>query len=170
MLMTSKLVEIFSVGILCILLLLSGCSGISPIDTTSSDPSATETAKDEIESTTPTTAGGLLADTSTSKKPTNSPIDETSAPEGLLIVDVVENEQGLNNEVVQYNRTIFNQSPTLDDAVTEAIIINSTQTRDLSSQEVRRVERVAGEYDKPTGEFIVSKNGTIVDISIGYEM
>ena len=85
-------------------------------------------------------------------------------------MEVVENTTETNqSEIVQYNQTIFAQSPLLDDAVTEAISTNSTQTRDLSPQEVQEVESVADEYNRLTGGFVVLKNGTTVHISLGYE-
>jgi hypothetical protein len=76
------------------------------------------------------------------------------------------NESG----VVQYNRTVFTRSPSLNGAIAEAISENATQVRDLSPQEVQQVESVANEYDEPTGGFVVRKNGTKVRISLGYEV
>jgi len=82
----------------------------------------------------------------------------------------VENRSELNSsEVVAYNAIIVSEAPTLDDAITDAISMNSTQTRDLSSDEVKRVESVADAYDQPTGGFVISKNGTAVYVSLGYE-
>ena len=142
-----------AVGLLCLMLAVSGCSGLSPTN----QSTATTTDKS------PTT-------TDASPSPTQSPVPETPSPGGLLIVEVMENTTETNeSEIVQYNQTIFAQSPLLDDAVTEAISTNSTQTRDLSPQEVHEVESVADEYNKPTGGFVVLKNGTTVHISLGYE-
>mgnify|MGYP006276811181 FL=1 len=74
------------------------------------------------------------------------------------------------SRTVEYNETVFNESPTLDEAVLEAVSTNATQTRDLSSQEVERIEAVSDGYDKPTGGFVVVKNRTAVRISLGYEL
>jgi hypothetical protein len=85
-------------------------------------------------------------------------------------VEIVENTTETNeSDIVQYNQTIFTRSPPLDNAVTEAISTNTTQTRDLSPQEVQQVESVADAYNKPTGGFVVLKNRTKVHISLGYE-
>ena len=141
-----------AVGLLCLMLAVSGCSGFSPTNQSTATTDKSPTA------------------TNMSPSPTQSPVPETPSPGGLLIVEVVENTSETNqSEVVQYNQTIFAQSPLLDDAVTEAISTNSTQTRDLSPQEVQEVESVAGEYNKPTGGFVVLKNGTTLHISLGYE-
>lgn len=87
-----------------------------------------------------------------------------------MVVDFVENRSEVNeSEVVAYNGTIVGEAPTLDDAIADAISTNTTQTRDLSSREVRRVEAVAEAYGVPTGGFVVSKNGTMVRVSLGYE-
>lgn len=148
-----------AVGIVCVMMLLSGCSGFQPAN----------------QSPSTTTPGTSIADTpstptGTSENSTKTSTAETVAPEGLLIVEIVENGTKWNDsETVQYNQTIFNQAPTLDEAVSEAVSTNSTQTRDLSSQEVKQVELVAEEYNKPTGRFIILKNGTAVRISLTYE-
>jgi hypothetical protein len=87
----------------------------------------------------------------------------------VLTVEIVENTTANQSEIVQYNQTIFARSPELDNAITEAISSNSSQTVGLTPQEVRQVESVADEYNKPTGGFVVLKNGTTVHISLGYE-
>jgi hypothetical protein len=96
---------------------------------------------------------------------------ETAARGGLLIVEVVQNETTLNNSgTVEYNGTVFSEAPTLDEAVAEAVSTNATQTRDLSSREVERIEAVAAGYNTSPGGFVVVKNRTAVRISLGYEL
>jgi hypothetical protein len=80
--------------------------------------------------------------------------------------DVQPNE----SEAVTYDRTVFARSPTLNKTVVDAVSANATQRRDLSAQEVQRVETVANEYDASTGDFVVSKNGTVVRIALAYEL
>jgi hypothetical protein len=74
------------------------------------------------------------------------------------------------SEAVTYDRTVFARSPTLNKTVVDAVSANATQRRDLSAQEVQRVETVANEYDASTGDFVVSKNGTVVRIALAYEL
>jgi hypothetical protein len=134
------------------MLVVSGCSGFSPTNQSTATTDESPTATDA------------------SPSPTQSSVSETPSRGGLLIVEIVEHTTETNeSEIVQYNQTIFTRSPPLDDAITEAISTNMTQTRDLSSQEVQQVESVADKYNKPTGGFVVLKNGTKVHISLGYE-
>lgn len=87
-----------------------------------------------------------------------------------MIVEVVRAETGANGSgPVRYDRAAFNRSPTLDDAVTEAVSTNTTQRRDLSGRDVRRIESVADAYDRSISEFVISKNGTVVRVSLAYE-
>jgi hypothetical protein len=144
------------IGSVCPLLVLAGCGAAPSASPTPADRSPTGT-------TTP-------SPTPSSDTPTTTPATETIVPEGLMIVDVVENRSTVNeSEVVAYDETIVGEAPTLDNALAEAISTNSTQTRNLSSRAVSRVEAVAEAYDVPTGEFVVSKNGTLVRVSLGYE-
>ena len=144
--------RVLPISFVCLLLVLSGCGAVPSASPTDVSPAGTTTA-----SPTPPT-----------ETPTVTP--ETTAPEGLLVVDFVENRSEVNeSEVVAYNGTIVGEAPTLDDAIADAISTNTTQTRDLSSREVRRVEAVAEAYGVPTGGFVVSKNGTMVRVSLGYE-
>ena len=100
-----------------------------------------------------------------------SPTTETASLGGLLVVEVVGDGARANeSEALSYDRTVFARSPTLDETVTDAVSANATQRRDLSSREVQRVKTVADEYDASTGEFVVSKDGTIVRISLAYEL
>jgi hypothetical protein len=132
---------------------LSGCSGFSP----TSPPNAT--------------TDGTSTVTDVPPNPTESPTTETASRGGLLIVEPVENTTVTNDsELVQYNQTRFSQSPTLNDAVTEVTSTKTTQQRDLSSQEIQRVEAVTKAYNASTGEFVVLRNGTVVRVSLGYEV
>lgn len=142
-----------AVGLICLMLAVAGCSGLS---LTNQSTATTDES--------PTTADA-------SPTPTQSPVPQTPSRGGLLTVEIVDNTTGTNqSEIVQYNQTIFTQSPPLDDAVTQAISTNMTQTRDLSPQKVQEVESVADEYNMPTGDFVVLKNGTTVHISLAYEL
>jgi sulfur carrier protein ThiS len=148
--------RLLSVGCVCFLLVLAGCSAV---------PGASPAPTDQSPTGTTTASPTPLSDTHTA-----TPETETTAPGGLLIVDVVANRSTVNDStVVAYNGTIVGQSPMLDDAITAAIAANATRTEDLSSRELDRVEAVAGDYGVPTGEFVVAKNGTLVRVSLGYE-
>jgi hypothetical protein len=88
-----------------------------------------------------------------------------------LIVDVVGSDTRTNaSGAVRYERANFDHSPTLNDAITDAVSTNATQRRDLSGREVRRVESVADTYNRSVSEFAVSKNGTVVRVSLAYEV
>lgn len=90
---------------------------------------------------------------------------------GLLVVEIAGADRQANeSEVISYDRTVFARSQTLDETVTDAVSANATQRRDLSPREVQRVEAVVDEYDAPTGDVVVSKNGTVVRISLAYEL
>lgn len=144
------------------MMILSGCSGSPPTSESTNTATPRQSATDI--SSSPVDAAKNRTETPTIKT-------ETAARGGLLTVEVVPNETTLNkSRTVEYNETVFNESPTLDGAVLEAVSTNATQTRDLSSQEVERIEAVADRYDKPTGGFVVVKNRTAVRISLGYEL
>lgn len=158
--MSSNFRKTVAIGFLCGMIALSGCGGSPPIN------QSTNTTTPSLSTTHPPSSL-----THTSENPTRTPAKRTGAPEGLLIVEIAQNRTESNgSEIVQYNQTRFNQAPTLNEAVTAAVSTNSTQTRDLSSQEVKQIESVADEYNKPTGGFTVLKNGTAVHISLGYEI
>jgi hypothetical protein len=100
-----------------------------------------------------------------------SPTTESVSRGGLLVVEVVSADvQANESEAIPYDPTVFARSPTLDETVTDAVSANATQRRDLSAREVQRVETVASEYDASTGDLVVSKNGTVVRISLAYEL
>lgn len=158
--MLSNFGKLLLVGIPCLIVALSGCSGFSPAgqptDTTDGPSTVTDV---------PSTV------TEVPPKPTESPTTETVSRGGLLVVEPVENTTGANeSKIVQYNQTRLSQSPTLNDAVTEAISTKTTQQRDLSGQEVQRVESVAEVYNAPTGGFILLNNETGVRVSLAYEL
>jgi hypothetical protein len=145
--------KLLLIGFPCLIVALSGCVGFSPISTQNATTDRPSTVTDI-----PPNA-------------TESPVTETASRGGLLIVEPVENATVTNeSEVVQYNQTRFSQSPTLNDAVAEATSTKTTQQRDLSIQEIQRIEAVAEAYNAPTGEFVVLKNGTVVRVSLGYEV
>jgi len=170
--MPSTLARSLPLGVLCLTVVLSGCGGFSPADqptdatpTTPATP-ATPTATDPL-----LTTDGPSTVTDSAPGASMSPTTETASLGGLLVVEVVGDGARANeSEALSYDRTVFARSPTLDETVTDAVSANATQRRDLSSREVQRVETVADEYDASTGEFVVSKDGTIVRISLAYEL
>ena len=132
-------------GTVCLLVAVSGCSGLPP---TSQPTTTTEAPPD----------------------PTASPTAEPSRG-GLLIVAVLGNATDANgSDAVRYDPTVVERSPTLDDALREASVTAETQRRDLSAEEVRRVESVADAYDTPTGGFVVLRNDTAVRVEVAYEI
>lgn len=139
-------------GTVCLLVAVSGCSGLPP----TSQPTTT--------TVTPSTATEAPPD------PTASPTAEPSRG-GLLIVAVLGNATDANgSDAVRYDPTVVERSPTLDDALREASATAETQRRDLSAEEVRRVESVADAYDTPTGGFVVLRNDTAVRVEVAYEI
>jgi len=168
--MPSNIVHPVSLAVLCLVVVLSGCGGSPRTDTTTAPPTDTDTPRQTIETSTATTeAPPTAADSPPS--PTASPTTESVARGGLLIVEVVATGTQVNESgPVQYDRAIFDRSPTLNDAVTEAVSTDTTQRRDLSGQEVRRTESVADEYNRSISELVVSKNGTVVRVSLAYEV
>lgn len=139
-------------GTVCLLVAVSGCSGLPP----TSQPTTT--------TVTPSTATEAPPD------PTASPTAEPSRG-GLLIVAVLGNATDANgSDAVRYDPTVVERSPTLDDALREASVTAETQRRDLSAEEVRRVESVADAYDTPTGGFVVLRNDTAVRVEVAYEI
>lgn len=88
-----------------------------------------------------------------------------------MIVEFVGNTTGVNEtEAVRYDQAVFNRSPTLDDAVTEATSTTTTQSRDVSEREIQRIESVVDVYNESTGGVVVVKNGTAVRVSVAYEL
>ena len=151
--MPSNFRKLLLVVLPCLIVALSGCSGFLPTST----PTATTDGPSTVTDVPPNA--------------TESPATEIASRGGLLIVEPVENATVTNeSKIVQYNQRIFSQSPTLNDAVTEVTSTKATQQRDLSSQEIQRIEAVAEAYNAPTGEFVVIKNGTVVRVLLGYEM
>lgn len=139
-------------GTVCLLVAVSGCSGLPP----TSQPTTT--------TVTPSTATEAPPD------PTASPTAEPSRG-GLLIVAVLGNATDANgSDAVRYDPTVVERSPTLDDALREASVTAETQRRDLSAEEVRRVESVADAYDTSTGGFVVLRNDTAVRVEVAYEI
>jgi len=139
-------------GTVCLLVAVSGCSGLPP----TSQPTTT--------TVTPSTATEAPPD------PTASPTAEPSRG-GLLIVAVLGNATDANgSDAVRYDPTVVERSPTLDDALREASATAETQRRDLSAEEVRRVESVADAYDTSTGGFVVLRNDTAVRVEVAYEI
>jgi len=158
--MPSNFEKLLLVGIPCLMVALSGCGGLPP----ASQPTATAD-----EPSTMTDEPSTMTDEPPSS--TESATTETVSRGGLLIVDPVENATLANeSEMVQYNQTRFSKAPTLNNAVSEATSTRTTQQRDLSGQEVQRIESVAEAYNASTGEFLVSKNETAVRVSLGYEL
>lgn len=149
--MPSSNCKLFTIGLLCLMVAVAGCSSFSPTTTATADESP--------------------AATTVAPSPTQSPSPEAPSRGGLLTVEIVDRTAETNeSEIVQYNQTVFTRSPSLNGPIAEAISENATQIRDLSPQEVQQVESVANEYNKSTGEFIIRKNGTTVRISLGYEV
>jgi hypothetical protein len=147
-----------SIAALCLLVALAGCGGAppaaDPTDTATATQTATETPR---QTTTPT---------DTEIRPTPTP---TASRGGLLVVEVV--DAGTTDpEAVRYDRTVFDRSPTLDDAVAEAVSTNETQRRDLSGQEIERIEAVADAYGRSIGDLAVARDDTVVRVSIAYEV
>ena len=138
-------------GTVCLLVAMSGCSGLAP----TSQPTTT--------TVTPSTA-------TEAPHPTASPTDEPSRG-GLLIVAVLGNATDANgSDAVRYDPTVVERSPALDDALREASATAETQRRDLSAAEVDRVESVADAYDASTGGFVVLRNDTAVRVEVAYEV
>lgn len=139
--MLFKITHPVSLAVLCLVVVLSGCGG-SPPTAADSPPS-----------------------------PTASPTADPVSWGGLLVVDVVETGTRTNGSgPVQYDRAVVDRSPTLDDAITEAASTNATQRRDLSGRGVRRVEPVADGYNRSVSDLVVVKNGTVVRVSLAYEL
>jgi len=158
--MPSNVRTLLLVGVLCLMVALSGCGGFPPASQSTATADEPSTATDKS----PTA-------TDVPPSPTESPTTATVSRGGLLIVDPVENTTVSNeSEIVQYNQTKFSQSPTLNDAITEAASTKTTQQRDLAGQDVQRIESVAEAYNASTGGFLVSKNETVVRVSLGYEL
>jgi hypothetical protein len=136
----------------CLLVAVSGCSGLAP----TSQPTTT--------TVTPSTATEAPPD------PTASPAAELSRG-GLLIVAVIGDATDANgSDTVRYDPAVVERSPTLDDALREASATAETQRRDLSAEEVDRVESVADAYDASTGGFVVLRNDTAVRVEVAYEV
>ncbi len=173
-LMPSSNSKLFAVGLFCLMVTVAGCSSFSPADTATTDesPTATNVSESLTRSSVPEQATASTDGSPTVfPSPTQSQSPETRSRGGLLTVEIVEHMAEANESgVVQYNRTVFTRSPSLNGAIAEAISENATQVRDLPPQEVQQVESVANEYDEPTGGFVVRKNGTKVRISLGYEV
>jgi len=151
--MPSNLERRLLAGIVCVLVVMSGCSGLS------SEPQPTTTTVEPAPVT------------DAQSTPTAPPTTADISRGGLLIVESVGNTSGANaSDVVRYDRTVFGRSPTLDDALTEAVSTTTTQQRDLSGQEIQRIESVADAYNVSTGGFVVHKNGSAVRVSVGYEL
>lgn len=160
-------------GVVCLMIVLSGCGGFSPtgqpVDTATTTPTTTDTPSTTTESSPATDTPPTVTDSSPGSPA--SPTTETVSRGGLLVVEVVgTGTQPDESEVIRYNQTVFGRSPILDTAVTDAVSANATQRRDLSATEVQRVETVTDEYNASTGDFVVSKNGTVVRVSLAYEL
>lgn len=168
--MPSKVGHSVSLATLCLLIVLSGCGGAPPPGQPTDAPSVTDSPRQPMETLTVTTEPPSTT--------TDSPSDSTAVPTattvprgGLLIVDIVGSDTGTNaSGAVRYERANFDRSPTLNDVITDAVSTNATQRRDLSGREIRRVESVADAYNRSVSEFAVSKNGTVVRISLAYEV
>lgn len=171
--MPSTLVRSLPLGVLCLTVVLSGCGGFSPAgqptDTTPTTPAATATPPTTTDPPLTTDGPSTVTDS-----PPGSSVSSTTEPVsrgGLLVVEIAGADRQANeSEVISYDRTVFARSQTLDETVTDAVSANATQRRDLSPREVQRVEAVVDEYDAPTGDVVVSKNGTVVRISLAYEL
>jgi hypothetical protein len=88
-----------------------------------------------------------------------------------LIVAVIGDATDANgSDTVRYDPAVVERSPTLDDALREASATAETQRRDLSAEEVDRVESVADAYDASTGGFVVLRNDTAVRVEVAYEV
>ena len=170
MTMPSNVGHSVSLATLCLLIVLSGCGGAPPAGQPTDAPPATDSPRQPMETLTVTTEPHSTT--------TDSPSDSTAAPTtttvprgGLLIVDIVGSDTRTNaSGAIRYERANFDRSPTLNDAITDAVSTNATQRRDLSGREVRRVESVADAYNRSVSEFAVSKNGTVVRVSLAYEV
>lgn len=168
--MPSNIAHSVSVAVLCLVVVLSGCGGSPPTDTATAPPTDTDTSRQTIETPTATTEAPPTAADSPPGS-TASPTTEPASRGGLLVVEVVEAGTRVNESgTVQYDRAVFDRSPTLDDAVTEAVSTNTTQRRDLSGQEVRRIESVADGYNRSISDLAVVKNGTMIRVSLAYEL
>lgn len=168
--MPSKIANPVSLVGLCLVVVLSGCGGSPPTDTATATPTDTDTPRQTVEMSTTTTDDPSTV-TDSPPSPTASPMTETASRGGLLVVDVVATGPQANGSgTVQYDRAVVDRSPTLDEAITEAASTNATQRRDLSGREVRRVESVADEYNRSISELVMSKNGTVVRVSLAYEL
>lgn len=158
--MPSNFEKLLLVGLPCLMVALSGCGGFQPAGQPTTTTDGPSTATDE-----PSTV------TDAPPEPTESPTTETVARGGLLIVEVEENATVANESaVVQYNQARFSRSPTLNDAVRKAASTKTTQQRDLSGQEIQRIESVAEAYNASTGGFLVLRNESVVRVSLGYEL
>jgi hypothetical protein len=167
MTMPSNPGHLVSLGTLCLLIVLSGCGGTPPADQPTDAPTATDSPRQPTKTLTATTE---IPSTTTDLPPDSTASPTTVLRGGLLVIDIVETETGANaSDPIRYDQATFNRSPILDDAVTEAVSTNATQRRDLSGREVRRVESVADAYDRSISELAVSKNGTVVRVSLAYE-
>jgi hypothetical protein len=156
-----------SFATLCLLIVLSGCGGVPSAGQPTDAPTATDSPLQPTETLTATTEA---PSTTADSPPDPTPSPTTVLRGGLLVVDIVGTETGTNaSDPVRYDQATFNRSPILDDAVAEAVSTNATQRRDLSGREVRRVESVADAYDRSISELAVSKNGTVVRVSLAYE-
>jgi hypothetical protein len=141
----------FLAGTVCLLVAVSGCSGLAP----TSQPTTT--------TVTPSTA-------TEAPHPTASPTAEPSRG-GLLIVAYLGNAtDATGSDAVRYDPTVVERSPTLDDALREASATAETQRRDLSAAEGRRVESVADAYNASTGGVVVLRNDTAVHVEVAYEV
>lgn len=125
----------------CLLVVIPGCAGLPPTTTTETQPASAA-----------------------------SPTAEPSRG-GLLMLEVVGTAADVNgSDAVRYDRTTVGRSPTLDDALREASATAETQRRDLSADELQRVESVADAYNASTGDFVILRNDTAVRVEIAYEI
>jgi hypothetical protein len=155
------------------MVVLPGCGGVSPAGqpTDAAPTTTTATATPPTAPDPSLTTDGPSTVTDSSPSSPVSPTTESVSRGGLLVVEVVSADvQANESEAIPYDPTVFARSPTLDETVTDAVSANATQRRDLSAREVQRVETVASEYDASTGDLVVSKNGTVVRISLAYEL
>jgi hypothetical protein len=165
--MPSNVGHSVSLATLCLLIVLSGCGGAPSAGQPTDAPTATDSPRQPTETLTATTEA---PSTTADSPPDPTPSPTTVLRGGLLVVDIVGTETGTNaSDPVRYDQATFNRSPILDDAVAKAVSTNATQRRDLSGREVRRVESVADAYNRSVSEFAVSKNGTVVRVSLAYE-
>lgn len=142
-----------SVIAVALIVLTAGCAGL-----TSGQPTEQPQPTESSPSQTATPAG--------TSSPDPSP---TPARGGLLIVSSAE-QAGGDHPIIEYNQTVFQEVPTLNDTITEVAATNESVSSGLSGEQLSALNQfLETEYNISKDSFRVRIDSTVVEVTIARE-